>query len=456
MPTTTKKEKKKKRKKEKKKKKIDPININSIAKMRLNATAYRRPISRYQQHPKHNLKQRILALIALLVVICIVIWMYAVTTILKANQMLMADKQQIAHNHGDTHALPNKISPAQVTQQSRKSSITGDRCPQYPLMTSDHVYHLIELWFEANCPINVQKAESCRFVTLGQYLLNHAIRHGLTLLTVEIGAMDGKTSDPIHETFVAQGRWALRKKDRFHTLENWLPIIIEPVPENYENLLKTYHQIQEKTNLPCSIPINTAISYDKSTSKSCKFCRYNVSPSAPPECSKAPIWQQERLGTLDCDFFKKNLGAHFHECIIQDPLPCASLKETMTKGKASYLPHDATVGMLHISVEAYEHILVKGLIKEMNPPPMVIHFENGSMNNQDIKIPLPGGKKRFDITIQTLEKAGYRIYHEHNDYTLAIHLPYVVKQNVVDIDESIKENNLSGQDPFYHILKATI
>ena len=94
----------------------------------------------------------------------------------------------------------------------------GSCHPQYPLMTADHVYSLVKLWFEANCPAGTEKARTCKFRDIGRYLLDHAVKHDLTMLKIQIGAMDGKSNDPMYEMFIKQKNWPLRKRDHFDNL----------------------------------------------------------------------------------------------------------------------------------------------------------------------------------------------------------------------------------------------
>jgi hypothetical protein len=141
----------------------------------------------------------------------------------------------------------------------------GDCVPRFPLLTGEHVHQLLKLWFIANCPADIPKAKTCKFASIGQFFLNHAIKHDMTLLTVQIGAMDGKSNDPMYEMFVSKKNWWLESHSRdmvkFQTLQNWLPVLLEPVPDNFRALVGTYKDISEKHDLPCAIPMNAAVSY---------------------------------------------------------------------------------------------------------------------------------------------------------------------------------------------------
>ena len=78
--------------------------------------------------------------------------------------------------------------------------------------------------------------------------------------------------------------------------------------------------------------------------------------------------------------------------------------------------------MVQIDVEAYEYILLQGLVKDLNPLPPIIHFENKVMKSLGRKKPLPNGEKRLDIAIKALEDVGYTVYEEGED-SLAFLVP---------------------------------
>jgi hypothetical protein len=121
-------------------------------------------------------------------------------------------------------------------------------------MELEEIQSVLKHWYEFNCP----REKSCTFASIGQHLLHHAIKIKKTLLTVQVGAMDGITGDPMHEMFVEEGTKDSNKGDSmsfvggresFTDLRNWLPIMIEPVPVNYETLLENYAGIAKTKGL---------------------------------------------------------------------------------------------------------------------------------------------------------------------------------------------------------------
>ncbi|CAJ1942152.1 unnamed protein product [Cylindrotheca closterium] len=214
--------------------------------------------------------------------------------------------------------------------------------------------------------------------------------------------------------FARTKHWDLRKHDKFTDLKNWLPILLEPVPANYANLLKTYKAIEEMKGLPCAIPMNAAISFDLTT--------LNV-PFADTILRKTHI-KSALNGILDCEYSKKFFGTkRYEQCILKDPLPCGPVRK-LVQERAPYLPKDVFIAMVQIDVDAYEYILLDGLVKELNdnPLPPIIHFENKVMKELDQKSPLSTGGKRIQKALETLSNAGYQVYEEGED-TLACLLP---------------------------------
>lgn len=274
---------------------------------------------------------------------------------------------------------------------------------------------MTKYWHEFNCP----GKQSCTFASIGQHLLNHAVQHNRHLLTVQIGAMDGISNDPMYDMFVRmQGSGFVRGLETPLDLRNWLPVLIEPVPTNYENLITTYTDIASAKGLGCAVPINAAVSYG-SSAKTCPFCRMNTAEDAPKECKDHPDWMKLQIGTLDCEHSKRFFANNFDLCILQDPLPCSSVVSLITQKLLTSRPD---IAMLQIDVEGYEYILLDGFLSEVQDIslPPVVHFEHKVMKDQDRTNPLDG-KSRLNGTIELLQSRGYILYDEGEDF-LAIRL----------------------------------
>lgn len=66
------------------------------------------------------------------------------------------------------------------------------------------------------------------FVELSRLIYKSAIEKNRTLLTLQIGGMDGVSNDPMHEIF------------KELNLSNWFPVVVEPVPTNFNQLKQNY------------------------------------------------------------------------------------------------------------------------------------------------------------------------------------------------------------------------
>jgi len=249
-----------------------------------------------------------------------------------------------------------------------------------------------------------QNPEEVRFASLGQALYKKAVEQNKYLVTVQIGAMDGASNDPLWGMFVVGDA----------SLSHWMPLAIEPVPKNYENLQLNYKKLQESNNLPCPILARGAVSYDTSNEeRMCPFCRFDLD-SELENCIGHPDWMTLQIGTLDCAYSKLFFGINFDDCIIQDPLPCAPVGETVEKHG---LPQRG-VAMVQIDVEGYEAVIIPNMLKDTakDDLPPIIHFEHKVMYEKDR---LNGTTTRMNDTFAILENAGYKLYDQGED-TLAL------------------------------------
>mmetsp|Transcript_21014 Transcript_21014/g.32043 ORF Transcript_21014/g.32043 Transcript_21014/m.32043 type:complete len:397 (+) Transcript_21014:69-1259(+) len=308
----------------------------------------------------------------------------------------------------------------------RSSAINtkNNNSPPPNLMPLDRLQSIVNYWHEINCP----QKETCQFASIGQHLLHIAMKRNQTLLTVQVGAMDGRSNDPMYGMFVEtrgknyvqarNGDIAPGRNSPFPDLRNWLPVMIEPVPKNYEDMKETYLGIANDKGLACAVPIHAAVSYEDSNKTSCSFCRFNTADDAPATCKGKPDWVKLQLGTLDCEHsnppYKKN-----SQCILNDTLPCNSLVKLLAD---NFVPTEH-IAMLQIDIEGYEYILLDGMFKEIPDEslPPVIHFEHKVMKYQDMTHPLVNRTSRVDHTKELLSSRGYHFYDEGEDY-LALRL----------------------------------
>lgn len=255
---------------------------------------------------------------------------------------------------------------------------------------------------------------SCRFDSIGQHLLHYASLYNTTLLTVQVGAMDGKSNDPLYEMFVSTGKANINVKsasDSSLELNNWLPVIVEPVYDNYKSLLGTYKTIANENHLGCAVPLNAAVSYD-SPDGTCPFCRFNTAEDAPEICKNSPDWIKFQLGSLDCEWRKRHHGEEkFNLCIVQDPLPCSSIEDMLSEKGIPLSIH-----MLQIDIEGYEYMLLDKFINNVPSHllPPVIHYEHKVMSEHD-KLEHSGISSRLKSLEDLLTGQGYKLYNQGED-----------------------------------------
>jgi len=315
-----------------------------------------------------------------------------------------------------------------VCPRSSAINTMNNNTPPLELIPRDELLSIVKYWRELNCP----QRDTCKFASIGQHLLHIAMERNQTLLTVQVGAMDGRSNDPMYNMFVeTRGfNYVISRRPRwgelppggsdspFPDLRNWLPVMIEPVPQNYDDMKQTYLVIANDKGLACAVPIHAAVSYEDSNKTSCSFCRFNTADDAPATCKGKPDWVKLQLGTLDCEHsntpYKKN-----SECIVNDTLPCNSLVTLLSD---NFVPTEH-IAMLQIDIEGYEYILLDGMLKEMPDEslPPVIHFEKKVMHHQDKMHPLRNRTSRLDHTKELLSSRGYHLFDEAEDY-LALRL----------------------------------
>jgi hypothetical protein len=244
---------------------------------------------------------------------------------------------------------------------------------------------------------------SCQFSRLGTRLMKAAEQQDKALVTVQVGGMDGKSNDPMNKMVMA-----------LPSARQWLPIVIEPVPQNFATLEKHYATLQSDKGIICSLPERRAISYDGSDT--CTFCHFNLSDTADPHCQKQPNWMKLQIGTLICDDSRAFFGKDFDLCIVQAPLDCGPVSNVLRKWG---LP-DSALSMLQVDVESYEAVLIPAFLKSTpaSSLPPVLHFEHKVIGHKDKKRNTNG----IDELLGVVKRHGYTLYNQGEDM-LAVLLP---------------------------------
>jgi len=243
-----------------------------------------------------------------------------------------------------------------------------NRTPIFPL---DEVRRIVQEYHDEEGVVECFERKACRkkqLERIGQLLLEEATGQNQLLVTVQIGGMDGVSNDPMYQMFV--------KQPRPSNLQHWMPVVVEPVPQNFRALQQTYQEIVQQHGLECPLLAQQAISYEANQTQ-CTFCHFNVSENALEVCNSRPDWQRYQLGTLDCDYSRRYYSRRgiFEQCIIQDQLRCGTIVSLLDQWQ---IPAN-TIAILQVDIEGYEYILLNGLINELLDNaalPPVIHFEH--------------------------------------------------------------------------------
>ena len=135
------------------------------------------------------------------------------------------------------------------------------------------------------CNETISSGYRPRFVPILELLLDAATKTSKLLATLQLGGMDGKTGDPFYK--VSQKRKSLQK---------WIPIVIEPVPTNFDKLVQTYEEHQWRKKLPCPTLLNQLINYGTSnhvSQNACAFCHFDEQ-SSNTTCHDMPDWKKRQ------------------------------------------------------------------------------------------------------------------------------------------------------------------
>lgn len=145
-----------------------------------------------------------------------------------------------------------------------------------------------------------------------------------TLLTLQIGGMDGISNNPMHNMFV---------RDSPLNLHNWFSIVVEPVTTNFEQLTKNYAHLQATWGLPGMAIRQYAITseHDMGT---CEFCHWDE--TVDEICATQPDWVKSQLGSLDCAHVEgRSVTAKL--CTVREKCPCGTVSELLATWKEGYV-----------------------------------------------------------------------------------------------------------------------
>ncbi len=232
-----------------------------------------------------------------------------------------------------------------------------------------------------------------RFVPVLNTLMKAASARGVSLMTFQLGGMDGKTGDPMY-----------RMTEFQENLESWEPIVVEPVPDNFQKLVGTYRVHQEEKGLKCPRLLHQIISYDNHDDHNrCHFCHFDPNKTDAEECRDLPEYLKKETGSMDCGK-QNNFKA---QCFVKETYTCGTITEAL---RSEGLSSEHMV-VLQIDVEGFEEQMINGYLDEIPPEhyPAVINFESRVIKRRG----------QLDTIFKNLRDKGYGIHEKRVD-TLAL------------------------------------
>lgn len=164
-------------------------------------------------------------------------------------------------------------------------------------------------------------------------------KRGSDMFVLQIGAMDGKTFDPIYE---------------YITRFNWGGLLVEPIAEQFEKLKQTY---VDRDNINFA---NTAIAENQGTT-----IMYRL-PAELLAKEDTPKW-----GVGTSSFYKDRNALTFDEVkdhIIETQVPCTTLQALLSQHNVE------RIDLLQIDTEGYDYHVLKQFDFERYKP-FVVHME---------------------------------------------------------------------------------
>lgn len=341
----------------------------------------------------------------------------------KYNDLPLLQQQSWQTNHNTQQALYPKLSTSSMWYIPKALRSKGTSVNVNTTVMNSPFMPLSDISFVVQGYIQGMRND---FKELTRLIYQSALENNQILLTLQIGGMDGISNDPMHQIFVLDDQLPLH---------HWFPIVVEPVPSNFDQLTLNYADFQEKRGMP-----GTAIRWYAITSErdsgACEFCHWNTS-SMEQRCLDAPDWIRTQLGTLDCPHLEHMMGEESSRlCIVHNELPCGTVLELMNSlglgeeemvkkvdgdTRSSGGGTVAPIGIVQIDVEGFEVFILQSLMNEFSDEtlPLVLHFEKKVMADQDIKN--HAGRKvngtKIATTFDLLRDRGYVIYDEGEDAT---------------------------------------
>ena len=231
-----------------------------------------------------------------------------------------------------------------------------------------------------------------RFVPSLNVLMEEARRQNRSMVTVQLGGMDGKTGDPMY-------RFSEFQSD----ISNWIPVVMEPVPDNFDKLVETYeshvHRPQSARGMTCPHVLHQMANYDASLqdppdSGTCPFCHFDYDRE---ECKDWSDHMKKETGSMECDSAAKR------KCFKASPFVCTTIREALHG--VGLTPRDVVA--LQMDVEGYEKMMIEGYFGEIGEDelPPIINFESKVLR----------GRGQLEDVERLLKEKGYGVHLKHVD-----------------------------------------
>ena len=317
----------------------------------------------------------------------------------RASTIIQSKKEQRRKDH----PFANLCGTNNITS----SSIRG-------FLSTSEAIQITRLYHQRN-------SKAPKFAELAHDIMDYARWTNQMVVSVQVGGMDGKSNDPMYDMFVRPGK-AGKYEDIPKT--NWMPLVFEPVPDNFKALTNTYDEFARDHGLLCYGLGHAAVSYDRNmdnnnskAQEGCTFCHFDTSDTSLQLCKDHADWMKTQLGTLDCDYSKRFFQDNFEKCILQTKIGCGSVSQLMSELfqlEAANTP----ISILQLDVEGYEYMILNNLLNELEVLPPVLHFEHKVMVEKDRLD--NNATNRMGSVMQALQKHGYNVIADQGEDYLAL------------------------------------
>lgn len=208
------------------------------------------------------------------------------------------------------------------------------------------------------------------------YFAEKMKREGKTPFFIQIGAMDGKTDDPIHNLVRAYG---------------WHGLLVEPLRDHFERLQANYEGCKGLVFENCAIADETG-----------ERTMYRI-PTALAREKGLPRWALQ-AGSLHPD--RNALGwDEIRPLVVEEKVPCLTLPDLLEKHRITDFQ------VLQMDAEGYDYPILKQLDLDRFQP-KIINLEVVNMTDQEFGL----CRKLLDQHHYLYSKTGYDL--------LAIRTPF--------------------------------